>query len=970
MKINDICKKSDDFMSSSVENRINKPEIRMFRMLIVQLLLVIFSCIVVSLTFYTYTVTAASNPFGQSIKNNPKTICNPKQNIDGKYAFTPLIGVQSKITYSSKSGCKIEPDSNPNDPKNSYQLTSSNNNGDMEATFLYTNVGFSVDGKPIDAFVDVNIFNANDGATINPIGRVNLKSSTTRNDKLSARVTLKFFEHNTTTPIEVTGHLTFSNINDAKVVTLNLEDFDNIYCTDDTIIQTAPNSKDNNLTDLSSNTWNGDKPNSRFTGVFSNKQSFTYSFHSSTKNGSKTVGTGFDTATLFDFDIPNANKAGTDESTDSTRKIKDPLNNDTNPRITKILGIPPLKLNKKNDYSKNYAAILDNISASDPWKVRQLYSIVQIMPSHDSGYLTAYEIDDLIDSSWQVNPNNIEIYDENGQNDSSKFTISFDDKNNELIIKANEKDLASSDFYGHTYTFIIKGCLNKQNRSDWKDNLKIPIVSENTSSENIVYLDVLNRATVKSVTKNNTTKESQVSASNHIKFYRPVVSTEKSIYNGDKSTITGNVSDLVLGNNQSGSLSFYITYLNNKNQKVIDQPWSINDSDSNQLKNPVPGNELEWKAKLPTDILVNSDVNYSQDILVKVVDQDGFSNEVKFTLGPWWNINKGVLTIYPHQLNWNTDHSNNETMGFPWSNNNTVTQAIFNESVSATESLAYLFSGCSKLNKIDGLSDLETKSVTDMQSMFADCSNLQTLDLSKWNMKEVKEESNMFSNTKKLWKITLGPNNYIGNAGLMDAPGSGTFPSNFNYASKSPNWQEVGDSSNDYEPQGKVLSADDIMENYANGSDKTRTYVWQPFLAGNLIFQKVPLQLDFGSGILGILKWFVTPKEEQEFEVLDDRPLRNGRVWHVDVSVDGPLHLANSNKGNIYPLYFQEKKQNITTEPFELYSETSNSKDTTYDWSFTSEKGFALNFDSSNPIHIPGKYQETINYTLVDGPSK
>lgn len=47
------------------------------------------------------------------------------------------------------------------------------------------------------------------------------------------------------------------------------------------------------------------------------------------------------------------------------------------------------------------------------------------MPSHDSGYLTAYEIDDLIDSSWQVNPNNIEIYDENGQNDSSKLIYHF-----------------------------------------------------------------------------------------------------------------------------------------------------------------------------------------------------------------------------------------------------------------------------------------------------------------------------------------------------------------------------------------------------------------------------------------------------------------------------------------------------------------------------------------------------------------
>lgn len=353
MKINDICKKSDDFMSSSVENRINKLEVILFKLPIVQLLLVIISCIIVSLTFCTYTVTAASNPFGQSIKNNPKTICNPKQNIDGKYAFTPLIGVQSKITTSSKSGCTIKPDSNPNDPKNSYQLTPSNNNGDMEATFLYTNVGFSVDGKPIDAFVDVNISNADVEAIINPIGRVNLTSSTSRNDKLSAQVTLKFFEHNTTTPIEVTGHLTFSNINNAKVVTLNLGDFDNIYCTDDTIIQTAPNSKDSNLTDLSSGDWKGDKPNSRFTGVFSNKQSFTYSFHSSKNNASKTVGTGFDTATLFDFDIPNANKAGTDESIDSTRKIKNSLNNDTSPRITKILGIPPLDLNKKNDYSKN-----------------------------------------------------------------------------------------------------------------------------------------------------------------------------------------------------------------------------------------------------------------------------------------------------------------------------------------------------------------------------------------------------------------------------------------------------------------------------------------------------------------------------------------------------------------------------------------------------------------------------------------
>ena len=55
-----------------------------------------------------------------------------------------------------------------------------------------------------------------------------------------------------------------------------------------------------------------------------------------------------------------------------------------------------------------------------------------------------------------------------------------------------------------------------------------------------------------------------------------------------------------------------------------------------------------------------------------------------------------------------------------------------------------MFSGCYYLEKIEGLSRLNTSEVTDMSEMFAFCSHLSEIDLSNFDTSSVKDMSHMF----------------------------------------------------------------------------------------------------------------------------------------------------------------------------------------------------------------------------------
>lgn len=87
----------------------------------------------------------------------------------------------------------------------------------------------------------------------------------------------------------------------------------------------------------------------------------------------------------------------------------------------------------------------------------------------------------------------------------------------------------------------------------------------------------------------------------------------------------------------------------------------------------------------------------------------------------------------------------------------TIKNVIFEESFNTytPTSLKEFFSDCTGLNEITGLKNLNTAEVTDMSSMFWNCRNLSSLDLSNFNTTKVENMFAMFFDCENLSSLTL-----------------------------------------------------------------------------------------------------------------------------------------------------------------------------------------------------------------------
>lgn len=65
------------------------------------------------------------------------------------------------------------------------------------------------------------------------------------------------------------------------------------------------------------------------------------------------------------------------------------------------------------------------------------------------------------------------------------------------------------------------------------------------------------------------------------------------------------------------------------------------------------------------------------------------------------------------------------------------------------------FSGCTNLTSIEGIENLNTSNVKYMNEMFGQCSNLETLDLSRFNTEKVENMSKMFYGCTKLHDLNI-----------------------------------------------------------------------------------------------------------------------------------------------------------------------------------------------------------------------
>lgn len=87
--------------------------------------------------------------------------------------------------------------------------------------------------------------------------------------------------------------------------------------------------------------------------------------------------------------------------------------------------------------------------------------------------------------------------------------------------------------------------------------------------------------------------------------------------------------------------------------------------------------------------------------------------------------------------------------------NNELTQIIIDPGVIANQDSSYLFACLSNLKSIIGLTNLDTKNVTDMHEMFSRCYSLTSLDFSHFNTGNVTDMSSMFSDCGNMTSLDL-----------------------------------------------------------------------------------------------------------------------------------------------------------------------------------------------------------------------
>lgn len=98
----------------------------------------------------------------------------------------------------------------------------------------------------------------------------------------------------------------------------------------------------------------------------------------------------------------------------------------------------------------------------------------------------------------------------------------------------------------------------------------------------------------------------------------------------------------------------------------------------------------------------------------------------------------------------------------------TTINGLDNLNTANVQDMEYMFADCSSLTSLD-LSSLNTASLTTMSNMFTYCSKLTTVDLSSWNTENVEVTSSLFHNCSELTTVDLSSWNTakVWNTGYM-----------------------------------------------------------------------------------------------------------------------------------------------------------------------------------------------------------
>ncbi|NUF25412.1 BspA family leucine-rich repeat surface protein [Bombilactobacillus mellis] len=812
---------------------------------------------------------------------------DPNVIIDADHAFSPTISSQTKVSVVSTSNC--QEDTTISKPQeHHYKFTpSANSPKTMTVVMKYTNVGLDNNGNAIDATVTVTTTNVTEWVEIYEIGHVRI-SSTVAPKNMSAQVQINFT--NNGQPAKVSGHLSFSNINNLKnlmlplttasdtITTTGIKNISQIYCAPATSstggdVTHLVYSKDEKNIIISDGTANDNVKNTSkcimFTAIFDSVSSLSYSFAGTNNSKYQTFDTGFTMGSIVDVAIPPITKKGIDESSDDKKQsgtqtaLKAKSAFQIAPKA-KFWQIPDLKksITQRNFQEtlqqKQIAApdikIADTTKQEDPFKIRPLYYLQQNLPQKSASYLTIYQIKDPLNDTWTLDPDgtnevNVKITDEQGNNRASDFSVNYDSSRdtqtkNTLKIEATTDALGKTDFYGHVYTFVISGSFAKdsEGRLVTKDNIN------NSDPNNPPYAYIPNTAEItytkaSSDTDKTTYDTNTASANIAYPSERPDISVDSNTgIDLDNKTITGTIKDNLVHGQDSLYWDLTINYTNSSGVSKSTSLNLNNPSDS-QHQNRVYKNDstsfdsgVNFTAKLPDDIKMPNTQDEKDDyskFTITATDRYGILGHHDYNL-PWWTLDKdGLLTIYPHTI---APTGSVYESSWPWnSQRKNVTSIKILKSAPSTGngagvkvegSLKKMFSDMSSLTSIEGLDNLQPVSKV---------SN-QTLDFSYLFEKDSKLEKLDLSGldmSNATWVSGIFSGDNMLNKLTLSNKNKLLIKNSSDSEKpmlRSGSWQEVGSTGTEDDPTGDVFTTEKLLDLYSSDNYTTApnktTYVW------------------------------------------------------------------------------------------------------------------------------------------------
>ena len=818
-------------------------------------------------------------------------ISDPNAIIDADHAFSPTISSQTTVSVVSTNNC--QEDTTASKPQeHDYKFTpSANSPKTMTVVMKYTNVGLDNNGNAIDATVTVTATNVTDWIEIYEIGHVrlsSLKNSSSFSAKdMNAQVQINFTNKDQTTnkdqPAKISGHLSFSNINNLKNLmlplrttndpntTTGIKNISQIYCAPATSstggdVTHLVYSKDGNNIIISDGTPNDSVKNTSkcimFTAVFNSVSSLNYSFTgtSTSTNKYKQFDTGFTIGSIVDVAIPPVNKKGFDEKPDDKKKsgtqtaLKAKSAFQIAPKA-KFWQIPDLKKSitqrkfQETLQQKQIAApdikIADTTKQEDPFKIRPLYYLQQNLPQKSASYLTIYQIKDPLNDTWTLDPDgtnevNVKITDEQGNNRASDFSVSYDSSRdtqtkNTLTINATTNALGKTDFYGHVYTFVISGSFAKdsEGRLVTKDNIN--------NSDSSCTGEIPNTAEI-TYAKSPSDKDKTTYDSNTAYAYiaypseRPDISVDSNTgIDLDNKTITGTIKDNLVHGQDSLYWDLTINYTNSSGVSKS-ASLNLNNPSDSQHQNRVYKTDstssdsgVNFTAKLPDDIKMPNTQDEKDDyskFKITATDRYGILGNHDYNL-LWWTFDKdsGLLTIYPHTITPTiTPTGSVDESSWPWdSQRKNVTSIKILKSAPSTGNGAGV--------KVEG-------SLKHMFSSMPKLTSIEGLD----NLQPVSKQSLDFSylfeydsSLKKLDLSGLDMSNATWVSGMLKDVSSLSILSLSNKNKlliknssdnekpmlRSGSWQEVGSTGTEDDPTGKPISTADLLDLYSSDNYTT-----------------------------------------------------------------------------------------------------------------------------------------------------